>query len=125
MAEGSSSKLSNIADVEIDPEGRFKYILIKVTGDAHGNVFKYIVRGFSWAGYRADIYDGIEEEIRQMGLKSDCVGGGRIQHDNAESKIFVYGYSMGYGQADHSITVEKLKKAYPHYASITFSNEGY
>ena len=32
---------------------------------------------------------------------------------------------QGFGQADHTITVEKLKKAYPDYQSITFSNEGY
>ena len=39
--------------------------------------------------------------------------------------IFYFSCVQGYGRADHSITVEKLKKAYPHYASITFSNEGY
>ncbi|WP_411017647.1 hypothetical protein, partial [Salmonella sp. s51090] len=54
-----------------------------------------------------------------------CVGGGRIQHSPQEKSISVYGYSMGYGQADHSITVEKLKAKYRDYTSITFSNEGY
>ena len=42
----------------------------------------------------ADIYDRVEEDIKRMGLKSDCVGGGRIQHDKSEKKILVYGYSM-------------------------------
>ncbi|PIO69706.1 Janus/Ocnus family protein [Teladorsagia circumcincta] len=51
--------LSDIPDVDIDPSGTFKYILIK-----------------------------------------------------------------GFGQADHSITVDILKKQYPDY-HITFSNEGY
>ena len=32
---------------------------------------------------------------------------------------------QGFGRADHSITDEKLKTAYPDYESITFSNEGY
>ena len=32
---------------------------------------------------------------------------------------------QGFGRADYSITVEKLKKAYPDYESITISNEGY
>ena len=50
MAEGTSPKLSNLADVEIDGNGRFKYILIKVKDTADG-VYKYIVRGFSWASY--------------------------------------------------------------------------
>ena len=32
--------------------------------------------------------------MKRMGLKSDCVGGGRIEHDKSENKILVYGYSM-------------------------------
>lgn len=51
MAEGRSPNLSKISDVEIDENGRFKYILIKVIDDTHGNVYKYIVRGFAWANY--------------------------------------------------------------------------
>ena len=42
----------------------------------------------------ADIYDRVEKDIKRMGLNSDCVGGGRIQHDKSEKKILVYGYSM-------------------------------
>ncbi|XP_073242925.1 14 kDa phosphohistidine phosphatase-like [Porites lutea] len=125
MAEGTSTKLESVADVEIDATGRFKYILIKVIDDSGGGVYKYVVRGFDWADYHADIYDRVEKDIKRMGLKSDCVGGGRIQHNKSEKKILVYGYSMGFGRADHSITVDKLKKAYPDYTSITFSNEGY
>jgi len=125
MAEETSPKLAKVSDVEIDANGRFKYILIKVIDKSQGGVFKYIVRGHDWADYHADIYDRVESEIQQMGLMSDCVGGGRIQHDKFDKKILVYGYSMGFGRADHSITVEKLKKAYPDYTSITFSNEGY
>ena len=42
----------------------------------------------------ADIYDRVEKDIKRIGLNSDCVGGGRIQHDKSEKKILVYGYSM-------------------------------
>ena len=42
----------------------------------------------------ADIYDRVEKDIKRMELNSDCVGGGRIQHDKSEKKILVYGYSM-------------------------------
>jgi Janus/Ocnus family (Ocnus) len=49
----------------------------------------------------------------------------RIEHEPAESRIFVYGYSMGFGLADHAVTVELLKAHYPSYTSITFSNDGY
>ena len=51
MAEGTSPKLSNLADVEIDANGRFKYVLIKVIDNSADVVYKYIVRGFSWASY--------------------------------------------------------------------------
>ena len=51
MAEGTSTKLESVADVEIDASGRFKYILIKVIDDSGGGVYKYVVRGFDWADY--------------------------------------------------------------------------
>lgn len=51
MAEGTSPKFSNVSDVEIDANGRFKYILIKVIDITQGGTFKYIVRGFDWANY--------------------------------------------------------------------------
>ena len=48
-----------------------------------------------------------------------------IEHKPAEKTLFVYGYSMGFGLADHSVSVEVLKAKYPDYTSITFSNDGY
>ena len=50
MAEGMSTKLENVADVEIDATGRFKYVLIKVI-DNSGGAYKHVVRGFDWADY--------------------------------------------------------------------------
>jgi len=37
---------------------------------------------------------------------------------------FRYGYSIGFGKADHSKTVELLKQRYPDYA-IRWDDEGY
>lgn len=31
----------------------------------------------------------------------------------------------GFGLADHAVTTELLKKRYPDYTSITWSNDGY
>ena len=37
-----------------------------------------------------------------------------------------YAFSLqGFGRANHSITVEVLKKAYPDYTNIEWENEGY
>ncbi|RYG54946.1 hypothetical protein EON66_06480 [archaeon] len=55
----------------------------------------------------------------------ECAGGGRIEHVPSAGRIFVYGYSMGYGRANHEIAVALLREAYPTYADITYSNDGY
>lgn len=55
-------------------------------------------------------------------MNIECIGGGRIKV--SDKSILVYGYSKGYGQCDHTLTVELLKEVYPHY-DITYSNDGY
>lgn len=57
-------------------------------------------------------------------IKYECVGGGRIEHSPENKKINIFGYSQGFGQADHSISSELIKKKYPDY-TVTWSNEGY
>ena len=48
----------------------------------------------SVSGPSADILDRVAPKLEEWGLSYDCVGGGRIQHDSAGKKLFVYGYSM-------------------------------
>lgn len=137
--------LDSIELVDIDDSGVFKYVLIEVSAeDESGNevrqflkvflvrnikclmfqVNKLIVRGFGRCEYHADIYDEVEEKIRACGLDAQCLGGGRIAHEPSAKRIKVYGYSMGFGRADHTKTVTILKKKYPNY-EIEWSNEGY
>ncbi|CEF70530.1 14 kDa phosphohistidine phosphatase [Strongyloides ratti] len=116
------ASLSTIKDVDIDPSGVFKYILIEAT-DKATRESKMIVRGYGKCPYHADILDSVKEK-ETKDSKFKCVGGGRINHDNDNKKILVYGYSVGYGKADHQITVDILKKDYPEY-KIEFSDEGY
>ncbi|KAK6037203.1 Janus/Ocnus family protein [Cooperia oncophora] len=114
--------LSDIPDVDIDPSGTFKYILIKCT-DKSSMETKHIVRGYYKCHFHVDILRAAREDAGpSYSLK--CIGGGRIRHEDDAKEILVYGYSHGFGQADHSITVDILKKRYPDY-HITFSNEGY
>lgn len=119
--------------VDIDGNGVFKYILIKLKiPDAGGNVEeKLIVRGYGDCAYHADIDDKVEAHLK--GLKSNKVianyeaevlGGGRIEHNPDTKFIKVYGYSQGFGKANHEDTVEILKTKYPEY-NITWSNGGY
>ncbi|KAK6046239.1 Janus/Ocnus family protein [Cooperia oncophora] len=84
---------------------------------------KHIVRGYYKCHFHVDILRAAREDAGpSYSLK--CIGGGRIRHEDDAKEILVYGYSHGFGQADHSITVDILKKRYPDY-HITFSNEGY
>ncbi|XP_077986817.1 14 kDa phosphohistidine phosphatase-like [Glandiceps talaboti] len=119
----SQAKLDAIPAVDIDSNGKFKYVLIEVHGD--DGISKHIVRGYGWAGFHADVYEKVTPGIEALGLDCECHGGGRIQHNSTDKSILVYGYSMGYGKADHSITVKILKEQYPNYQKITFSDEGY
>ncbi|KAH9397728.1 14 kDa phosphohistidine phosphatase [Tyrophagus putrescentiae] len=113
--------MEDIPEVDIDSEGKFKYILIKVAG---GGKEKHIVRGYSWAPFHADILERVEPHILKSKLSCECVGGGRIEHLPAKKTIRIYGYSQGYGQADHSISCALVKKEYPEY-TVTWSNDGY
>ncbi|XP_066993413.2 14 kDa phosphohistidine phosphatase [Anabrus simplex] len=123
----ATEKLNSIPAIEIDPEGTFKYILIKVYGPdtpKGSEPYKMIVRGFKWAAYHGNIYDATKAKLEQLGLDSECVGGGRIQHDPVNKSIKVYGHSTGFGKADHEVTVGILKNVYQGY-NITWSDEGY
>ena len=66
-----------------------------------------------------------EKEIKNTGIQFECVGGGRIEHEPSKKEILVYGYSQGFGRANHQVSVDLLKLKYNDYNSITYSNEGY
>jgi len=114
-------RLDAVENVDVDDDGTFKYILIKTK---IGDLSKHIVRGYGRCEYHADIFDEVSPGIQGLGVEARCEGGGRIKHDPSKKELFVYGYSVGYGKADHTITVAILKKALPEY-SVTYSDEGY
>ena len=59
-----------------------------------------------------------------LGLDAQCLGGGRIEHRPQDKYLKVYGYSVGFGKADHTKAVDLLKEVYPNY-NIEWSDEGY
>uniref|UniRef100_A0A0A9ZD48 Sex-regulated protein janus-A n=2 Tax=Lygus hesperus TaxID=30085 RepID=A0A0A9ZD48_LYGHE len=127
MMSTPSPLLDQVPDVEIDPEGRFKYVLIRVYAPTtrDGNEpSKMVVRGNARGAYHADIYDETMQTLVKLNLDSECVGGGRIEHHPAQKIIKIYGYSQGFGKADHEISSELVKKAFPDY-NVTWSDEGY
>lgn len=122
----AAALMANIPQADIDPSGVFKYVLIRVHSKEEGDDSEVdIVRGYGWAEYHADIYEKVSEELEKDGhLDCECIGGGRIKHDAQAKKIHIYGYSMGFGRANHAVSTEKLKARYPDY-EVTWDNEGY
>ncbi|XP_019396044.1 PREDICTED: 14 kDa phosphohistidine phosphatase [Crocodylus porosus] len=114
--------LSAVPDVDIDADGVFKYVLLRVRPPSGAP--KDVVRGYGWAEYHADIYEQAAAELEPRGFQCECLGGGRIAHQSAERRIHVYGYSVGFGRAKHSVSTEKLKAKYPDY-EVTWADEGY
>ncbi|XP_001850529.2 sex-regulated protein janus-A isoform X1 [Culex quinquefasciatus] len=120
------AKLEAVPLVEID-EGIFKYILIKVYGKekADGSEpSKNIVRGFARAEWHNDIYEEVSSSLAGLGLETECLGGGRIEHRPEQKLIKVYGYSQGYGKADHQEARRILLTKYAD-CQIETSDEGY
>uniref|UniRef100_A0A8C0VIK2 Phosphohistidine phosphatase 1 n=1 Tax=Cyanistes caeruleus TaxID=156563 RepID=A0A8C0VIK2_CYACU len=64
----------------------------------------------------------LNPEMEKLGYECKCLGGGKIEHNSKDKKIRVFGLSTGYGKADHSVTVEILKKEYTDY-EITWSDD--
>ncbi|XP_073958131.1 14 kDa phosphohistidine phosphatase-like isoform X2 [Choristoneura fumiferana] len=119
----SSASLEAVPKVDIDPAGVFKYILIKVHDKELSEEDSItVVRGYKRCNYHSDIYDEVQEKLQPL----DCepLGGGRISHEPDSKKIHIYGYSQGYGKADHEIAAKLIKDSYPDY-TISVSDEGY
>ena len=55
---------------------------------------------------------------------SSCPGGGRITHDPENKQIVIFGYSQGFGRADHEVTHKFVQDAFPDY-EVAWNNEGY
>ena len=126
---------STIHRVEIDTEGIFKYIQILIepadTDDPNTGSESYlIIRGWRDCAYHADVLDKfqIEEMSKDKDLNSNytsqCPGGGRINHDAENKQIVIYGYSQGFGRADHEVTHKFIQDAFPDY-EVAWNNEGY
>lgn len=119
-----SKLLDKVPDVDIDDSGKFKYMLLNIH-DKTNDASKTVVRGYKRAEWHANIYDETADQIKSHpDLEVESLGGGRILHNPENKSIKVYGYSQGYGKADHQISVDLLKKKYIDY-NITWSDEGY
>ena len=120
----------NICQCKIDEEGTYKYIQIQCVNKKNKEDKKIFIRGSNDHNYHRNILDEfMEKEIYGGNNKSycddyeyECIGGGRIEF--TPERIFIYGYSSRFDQADHAVTADIIKKFYPNH-KIEWSNEGY
>jgi len=115
------ASLYSIPDVEIDSEGKFKYILVKISGNENDS--KLIVRGTKKAEFHPDIFAMVEPVMKSAGITCEVQGGGKIIHQQGEKAMKVFSKSTGYGKADHSLTVAILKKSFPDYTEIIWTED--
>ncbi|NWX87322.1 PHP14 phosphatase, partial [Nothoprocta ornata] len=116
-----AAAMATVPEVDIDADGTFKYILVRLQRPG-GEERRDIVRGTKAAEFHNHIFEKVNPEMEKLGFECKCLGGGKIEHNSKDKKIRVFGLSTGYGKADHSVTVELLKKVYTDY-EITWSDD--
>lgn len=112
-----------VKETHLASTGTFKYIAIEVLfKSTKPPTCLTFIRGDKSCAYHADILNKfINMEIAPSGLKFQgkdlkdeveisCPGGGRICYEPEKKSLAVYGYSMGFGQFDHNIAVDIMKR---------------
>jgi len=110
--------------VSID-DGSNKYVLIRASKSSSEP--RHFVLSSRFAQYHRDAAEPMVAALERAGHKQiEILGGGRISLDTANKEIKIYGFSYGFGMADHA-TSKKVVEADSRYKdfSITISNDGY
>jgi phosphohistidine phosphatase len=120
-----SNDYVRVPNVSID-EGTHKYVLIsaRLPGGTERQNFVTSRRG---AEYHQNAAEPFVEALERNNYTSIRItGGGRIALDNDNKTCSIYGYSYGFGLADHALSkaVVESDSRYLDF-DITCSNEGY
>ena len=121
----TAATTEQVPTVSIDP-GKHKYVLVTaVTPSNERQVFVYSRRG---AQYHRDVADELIPMLESSGYSNiGITGGGRIDRDDGEAlyderyegcgankesrKIHIFGYSYGFGQADHALAKQAVDES--------------
>jgi phosphohistidine phosphatase len=118
-----STSIRQLPSVEI-AEGAHKYVLIQACLDGDE---QYIVTSKHKAPYHRNAAEPMIEKLEEAGYADIQVrGGGRLDLDSRAKTIIIFGFSYGFGKADHSISrrVVLESSAYRDF-DVTISDEGY
>jgi phosphohistidine phosphatase len=122
---GSSASAGQVLPSVVIAEGAHKYVLLSGTnykGDEH-----YIVTSLNGAKYHRDAAEPMIAAMENAGYSDITVaGGGRISCDTDARKISIYGFSYGFGKANHVISQCEVLQD-PRYKNfeVTISDDGY
>ena len=124
--DGSEGDNNDICAVSID-EGANKYVLIQASKQGKETETRHFVVSSKYANYHQDAAEPMVATLERAGYsKIKVLGGGRIALDSKKETIDIFGFSYGFGLADHSVS-KKVVEVDPRYnqCKITTSNEGY
>ena len=101
-ANTSKNNDDAIPTVSLD-EGAYKYVLITANkpSSKESRTFIYSKRN---AHYHRNVAEFLLPQLESAGYTNIRIkGGGRILRDDEDKKIHIFGYSYGFGQADHAM----------------------
>ena len=117
---------NQIPQVEIAP-GAHKYVLISAQTPTDPPQKRWFVVSKHGAQYHANAAEPFVDRLEEAGYHDIRVtGGGRINYQPDERIINIFGYSYGFGLADHKLSKQIVEEdgRWVGYA-VDWSNEGY
>jgi phosphohistidine phosphatase len=106
-------------------EGTHKYV--QITASYDGREEQVFVVSRRNAAYHRNAAEPFIAKLEKHGYHDiEVAGGGRVSLDEARKKISIYGFSYGFGKANHALSVEVVQ-ADPRYQDydVTWSDDGY
>ena len=122
----ATASYQNIPSVTL-AEGAHKYVLITAFLPNNSNERQHFVVSKRNAAYHRNVAEPFVELLERNGYRAiNIKGGGRIALDTVTKSISIYGYSYGFGLADHALSKSIVDKD-PNWEGyeVTWSNEGY
>lgn len=124
-AQRATNKFERVESVSI-ADGAHKYVLITAREPGSSQIQHFVIsrRG---AAYHRNAAEPFVHRLEQSGYEDIAVeGGGRIHLDEGSKKISIFGFSYGFGQADHEISkMVVLADARFKDFEVTVSDDGY
>lgn len=124
-AKTRTNKFERVESVSI-ADGAHKYVLIAAREPGSSQV-QHFVTSRRGAAYHRNAAEPFVYRLEQSGYEDIAIeGGGRIYLDEGDKKISIFGFSYGFGQADHEMSKRVvLADARFKDFDVTVSDEGY